>query len=63
MEWIVRLECRDKSRVLHARDVARFERQTEDLRPEEVGLSLLGSVLCASTGKPDGGHAGVPRSQ
>jgi hypothetical protein len=41
MEWIVRLECRDKSRVLHEREVARFERQTDELRPEEVGLSLL----------------------
>lgn len=29
MEWIVRLECRDKSRVLHERPVARFERQTD----------------------------------
>jgi hypothetical protein len=41
MEWIVRLECRDKSRLLHEREVARFERQTDELRPEEVGLSLL----------------------
>jgi hypothetical protein len=41
VEWIVRLECRDKSGVLHERDVARFERQTDVLRPEEVGLSLL----------------------
>jgi hypothetical protein len=41
MEWIVSLECRDKSRVLHERDVARFERHTDVLRPEEVGLSVL----------------------
>lgn len=41
MEWIVRLECCDKSRVLHESDVARFERKTDVLRPEEVGLSLL----------------------
>jgi hypothetical protein len=41
MEWIVRLECRDKSRVLRERDVARFERQRDVLSPEEVGLSLL----------------------
>jgi hypothetical protein len=30
-----------KSRVLHEHDVARFERQMDILRPEEVGLSLL----------------------
>jgi hypothetical protein len=41
MEWIVRLECRDESHVLHEREVARFERQTDEFRPEEVGLSLL----------------------
>jgi len=41
MEWILRLECRDEHAVLHERDIARFERQTECLRPEEVGLTLL----------------------
>jgi hypothetical protein len=41
MEWILRLECRDEHEVLHERDIARFERQTDVLRPEEVGLSLL----------------------
>ena len=41
MEWIVRAECRDNSSVLHERDVASFEHQTDVLRPEEVGLGLL----------------------
>jgi len=39
MEWIVRLECRDKNRVLHERDVARIDRLTDVLRPEEVRAS------------------------
>jgi hypothetical protein len=38
---IVRAECRDNSSVLHERDVASFEHQTDVLGPEEVGLSLL----------------------
>jgi hypothetical protein len=41
MEWIVRLECRDQNRVLHERDIARVERPTDILRPDELGLSLL----------------------
>ena len=41
MEWIVRLECRDQNRVLHERDIARIERPTDILRPDELGLSLL----------------------
>jgi hypothetical protein len=41
MEWIVRLECRDQNRVLHERDIARIERPTDMLRPDELGLSVL----------------------
>jgi len=41
MEWIIRLECRAEHHVLHERDIARFERRTDFVRPEEVGLSLL----------------------
>jgi hypothetical protein len=38
------LEFRDESRVLHAREVARFERQTEELRPEKVGVGAWNEV-------------------
>jgi hypothetical protein len=41
MEWIVRRECRDQNRVLHERDIARIERPTDMLRPDELGLNLL----------------------
>jgi hypothetical protein len=40
MEWIVRLECRDKSRVLREREVARFERESDELGPEKSRLKL-----------------------
>ena len=48
MEWLVRLDCRDKNRILHERAVARLELQTDVLRPEEAGLSLVIALAAAA---------------
>ena len=40
MEWILWLECRDELRVLLQHDILRFERNTVNAGPEDVGLTL-----------------------